>query len=255
MVVTSNQNKNSVEMFSKFKDDLNNIFDIKRLEQVRPIIELGEFYPTDLPDKIIVDNFLIKLNNSGTYILGVLECESINRIISDIEKWAKLNDINLKERYCFITLDQGEVSPGETLRDTRRGRMPMWHLDGMQGDEVKEKQRPDIQFIWSDNLGTKFSFQKFDMNGFNPSEHHAFKWVERQLDESSTLTTEVNKIYAMNPYHVHRGIEATHNIYRKFLRISYTFTPITSVTSTLNNAIEYNYPAHSTTGKIPENLK
>ncbi len=58
----------------------------------------------------------------------------------------------------------------------------------------------------------------------------------------------------MNAYHVHTATTAESKLYRRFVRLSYTNTPITSIKMTVNPDIKYNYQIKVTSGNIPTNL-
>ena len=233
---------------TKFKEETNSIFDLKHLETKRTPFDLGEFKFDSFTEKR-VNHYLIKSNNDGGYTYGEIDSEELRRFIKLIESQASEMGFNLKNRYCFVTIDQGWVEPGHTLRDEG------WHLDGLQGDEVPIKKPTDLQFIWSDGLPTIFSSQNLDAKGLDPSTHNVFKWIDKQVSPESIIKTNPYHIYAMNTYHIHKATEATEKTFRRFIRVSYTYIPVTSKRMTVNADMDYNYEYHKTTGEIPSYLQ
>jgi hypothetical protein len=238
----------SVDPLGRMKREVEHTFTLDFLrDKQTPLVvskhEVSPFFKRSLA------NFLIKSNNEEEFQFDELQDESFQDMVkSSIQCMQKLN-ISMADRYCFATIRQGHVQRGETLS------IPGWHIDGMQGDEVSKKMPADIQFVWTNSFPTTFANQSFDIEGLNPSEHNVFDWLGSQVDPSRTFTIEPYYLYAMNPYHVHQATPADRDGYRQFVRISYTFTPITSVTMTLNPSMHYNYLYHTTTGLIPKHLK
>lgn len=231
-----------------FVDEVNSVFSLRFLTKKREPIALDTFHFEELPDKRL-NHYLIKQDNDNQYHFGEIDTHEMQVFVKKVSDYATDFGISSKERYCFLTLDQGWVEPNQTLRT------PGWHIDGMQGDEVETKKPGDLTFIWSNVLPTRFANQGFDVADLNPSIHNVFSWLGKQVDEKNIFESKPYQIYAINPYHVHAGSEATKKVYRIFLRLSYTFTPVTSTKMTINPEIEYNYKYHVTTGEIPSYLK
>ena len=120
----------------------------------------------------------------------------------------------------------------------------------------------DFQFIWSNVLGTEFCIQPFTSQGLDPSKHNVFTFLSKQVNEENICKFNNGDIILMNCYHVHRSQEnqiqtkgkEERKIFRQFMRLSCTHTPITSIKMTINPDIEYNYPFHCTLGNIPLHL-
>ena len=238
----------SGEQIKEFKNETENIFNLNNLEKGRLPLDVGEFEFESFTDKR-VNHYCIKSSDSEEYVFGEIDSEEFRRFIGLIEAYVSKIGLDVKNRYCFVTIDQGLVELDHTLRD------PDWHLDGMQGDEVLKKRPTDLQFIWSDSLPTTFTSQKFDVRGFDPSVHNIFKWIGKQIDPEQVIETQPFHIYAMNAYHAHKATEAKETIYRRFVRVSYTFVPITSKRMIVNPDMKYNYKIQQTTGEIPSYLQ
>lgn len=236
------------DLFSEFRKETEAVFDLSYLEKERSPFCVGDFNFQSLITKR-VNHYCIKSSENAGYVFGEIDSDEFRRFIKYIEGCTLEMGFDVKNRYCFVTIDQGWVGPDETLRDAG------WHLDGLQGDEVPIKKAADLQFIWSDILPTTFTSQKFDVKGLNPSVHNVFNWVAKQIDKKKVIETQPFNIYAMNSYHAHRATEATERVHKHFIRVSYTFIPVTSKRMTVNPEMKYNYEYHKTTGEIPSYLE
>lgn len=231
-----------------FKEEVENIFNVNFLNScTRTPIDLGHFKFNDLTE-LRVNHYLIKSNDSTEFKYGEVDGISIRRFVKNcIDELNKMG-IKWEDRYCYLTIDQNLVVPGKTQREEG------WHIDGMQGDEVVEKKQADFQFIWADEIPTKFCTQIFDISNMNPSIHNVFNYLGKQVKENYCYMLEKNKIYLMNPYHLHTATKSDKKTWRRFVRLSFTNTPITSVKMVVNPDMIYNYKIHQTTGNIPKNL-
>jgi len=229
-----------------FLEDVKNIFTVERLSTTREPIEVGNFNLPEIPADLKLLNYLIDPLSTNT--MSSLPI-SIKKIISDCLSYADNMGLDTASRYCYITIDQAEVTKGGSLRD--RG----YHIDGMQGTEVSEKVQPDFQFIWSDNTPTSFCTKTFNLEGFREDEHNLFKWLQEQVAERFCYALSKNSIYLMNAYHVHEASKSMNNNYRRFIRVAFTNTPITSVKMSVNPNMDYDYDFHTTKGVIPTHLK
>jgi hypothetical protein len=232
----------------QFKNEIAETFSLNYLKQERTPIDCGQYNFTSFPAER-VNHLLIKSNDSNKYIYDGVSSGDLRRFINTVLAFCNQNGLITHNRYCYLTIDRGLVETGMTLRN------PGYHIDGMQGAEVPVKMPADFQFIWSDCLPTKFSSQSYETDTIDPSIHNVFTHLEKQTHGNSILETKGHHIYAMNAYHVHKATEAERTIYRKFIRISFTNTPITSTKMTLNKNMAYNYPYHTTSGNIPTHLK
>lgn len=231
-----------------YREEVSSVFDLNFLARERVPIEVGSFRFLHLPEGRL-NHYMVKLNNSDDYVLGNLNNNEIKEFIGlCLDKLGQLM-LSVSERYCYITLDQKWVEKDKTQRT------PGWHIDGMQGDEVRVKVPGDITFLWCNTLPTKFANQSFEISNLDPSTQNVFKHLSAQVRESSVMSAQENKIYLVGPYHVHEASEAKEKVFRSFLRLSYTNTPITSTKMTLNPEIKYNYEYHTTSGNIPGYLK
>jgi hypothetical protein len=231
-----------------FRVETENNFNLEYLKFTREPIEIDTFSFNNFVTQR-VNHYMIKSNNSDNFIFGELDYS--DEIKSFVKKcYLQSNKLGLKtyDRYCYLTIDQKEIEPGTSQRDFG------WHIDGMQGTEVIEKKPVDYQFIWADATPTKFCTQTFDISGVDISVHNIFNWLGKQVKEKLCYSLEKNKIYLMDAYHLHTATKADTKIYRKFVRLSFTNTPITSVKMTVNPDIKYNYKIHVSTGNIPSNL-
>ncbi len=232
----------------QLKQEVESIFNLDYLKQERAPIDSGEYKFNSFPG-MRANHYLIKSSDSSDYFFGDFKNTEIENFVKLVSN--KLSELGLEDkgRYCFMTIDQGWVESGKTLR------VEGWHLDGLQGDGVRVKKPADFEFLWFDCLPTLFATQKFDIDGLNLSTHNIFNWLGKRVDSTKILETKPFRIYGINPYHVHRANEAKGRIYRRFIRLAYTYIPVTSVRMTVNPEMKYNYDYHTTSGEIPDYLK
>lgn len=160
-----------------FKIETEAKFNIEYLKFTREPIQVSNFNFDDFVQER-VNHYMIKSNNSSEYIMGELNySKGINKFVS--ECLSKANDLrlNLDSRYCYLTIDQKTVEPGKSQRESG------WHIDGMQGTEVQEKQPADFQFIWADETPTRFCTQTFNIEGLDITKHNVFNWLGKQVSE------------------------------------------------------------------------
>ena len=152
--------------------------------------------------------------------------------------------------YLYLTVDTLFVEAGKTQRS------PGWHVDCLQGDEVPVKKPSQLTFSWSDTLPMEYADQSFELPDYvSMSEHNIFDCLAQCVRPESIRQCKAGVLYAINTYCVHRSAVAEEATERTFLRLSYTHVPITNTQMTVNPLMDYNYPIHSTEGKIPEHLK
>ena len=233
-------------MNNNFVKEVNEVFDLKNLETGRVPIKVREKKFGEFPTR--VNHYCVKLPNADPQWGIFKDNQEIKDHVTELIEFTYGLGVQTSDRYIFITMDKGIVKPNNTLRD------PGWHVDGFQGDEVPEKVAVGLQYLWSDSLPTLFYSEGFSIDGLDMSKHNVFNWLGRQVDEQYVLSSEANTVYAINAYQCHKPQVATVETPRKFLRVSFTKTPITSVKMTINEDVLYDYPIHTTTGNIPKHL-
>ncbi len=238
----------TVPLLQSFVQQIGDVFQLHYLKSLnKPLSLWTKVY--NIPETIKVLHYCIKINHWMTLKYDSINAPGISLFVNDCVKVAEHFGLPTEDRYMYITVDQGLVAKSDTLRT------PGWHLDGLQWDEIATKVEADYQFIWSDALPTEFVDQSFDVSDIDISRHNVFDALAKQVNEESIYHFPENSLVLMNPYHVHRASYAQHDTYRRFLRLSFTKTPVTSKKMTLNPDIDYNYAIYSTTGEIPSHLQ
>ena len=194
---------------------------------------------------------ILKPNDSvwyiGELIKEIPEIENFIVTTMNIMRFSFLSGL-MNERYAYLTIDTRDVKKGESQR------APGWHIDCVQGDEVPVKKSGNIAFTWCDALPTEYAYQTFNTEGCDISKHNVFEWLGNQVKEHRIKTIKTKTLTLMNTYCVHRSPIATEDTKRRYVRLSYTHVPITNKKLEINPTIEYDYPVHSTEGKIPDHL-
>lgn len=172
----------------EFKSEIQLVFNLKFLKKERCPIDIGEYKFSSFPETR-VNHYLIRSNDSDEFNFGEIDNKEIKDFVNFVFKNSLDLGLNLKNRYCFLTIDQGWLEPHQTLRNDG------WHLDGLQGDEVPVKKLADCEFIWSDCLSTTFANQEINTEGLDMSSHNVFNWIKNQIRETSIFPTQSNHIY------------------------------------------------------------
>jgi len=228
----------------KYKDYINEctaIFDLSFLSKPRSPIAIQSAHLR--LSGMRVNHYMIKSNDELTLNFGEItrsdRCE-LEKLISP--SLAAVGAFNISDRYCYLTMDCGWVNPGYTQR------VPGWHIDGMQGDEVEVKVPCDYTFTWCSALPTIYSPQGFSTEGIDVSKDNIFEHLGKQV--SIQQESLAYMLYASNSYSVHKCMLAKEPVFRDFVRLSFTYVPITSVKMTINPSMNYNYPIHTTKGEF-----
>ena len=237
------------EKIDLLKKDVTSDFDLIHLNQERFPVDMGGFATPVIKD-VRVNNYLIKSNDDVSYVYGELFNPEFEALMSKILESLQMIDVDVSDRYCFVTYDQRTVKADTTMRKSG------WHIDGLQGDEVPVKRKPDILFCLSNNNPTVFSSQKMDASSINLSEYNVFKWIENNINPDHSFQSEEDRLYGFSSYQLHKTAPpVNYETYRIFCRIAFSHVPITSTRTTLNNDIKYNYETHVTSGEIPRHLR
>jgi hypothetical protein len=115
--------------------------------------------------------------------------------------------------YIYATSRCGEVR--STTDDE-------WHVNGFS---VQIPHVPEQNYFWCDARPTQVLDQTFDLpTDFSGLRHNISHYFQDHADENRTRDLEVNRIYAIDPYIVHRRPVVPVGTRRSFFRL--TFVPI-----------------------------
>ena len=206
---------------------------------------LTNWTPKQFPTERLL-HYLVKPRNTHHLTMGA--ATPLENHVKESLAAAEAIGIHTRERYVYLTADFGLVEPNSTLRT------PGWHCDGLQGDEVPVKKGSDFMTLWSAAIPTEYVIQPFDMHGVDISVHNIFNALALQVGERQVRQMRANCIYRCSSYLVHRSAVVAEPVQRRFVRVSVSHIPVTSVKMTPNPDIEYGYLIHTTTGEIPAHL-
>lgn len=234
---------------SLFLEDIRQPFSAKRFGLARPPIE-GFVLNLAKPQRRWEsrNHWMIKSRASEAIILDDLEPD-VRRFCQKAIEYMQANRLPIKDRYLYLTVDDRHVEAGRTQRQ------PGWHFDGMQGSEVPSVNPGCFQFLWCDHTPALYATQSFQTKGLDRHRVNFFDSLGNQVKEDSLIQGKPGLAYLMSAYQVHRASEVAVSGRRKVLRLSASYQPITSKRMTVNPHIGYDYPIHSTSGRIPEGLK
>lgn len=235
---------------SRFSSVVNQVFsiDLARTASNDCPVDLGRSnVGSNLSELPRINNMLIKAKGSTIHLPAGIS-PAISNWVEDCLEVANGVCDDLSERYAYLTIDNQDVLSGESQRQGG------WHLDGLQGDEVKQKLKNCFQFILVSNTPTEFCKQSFNTDGMSVSKHNVFEALGKQVSDENCFKINSMHTYLMHCYHLHRATKSVSNTDRLFLRLYLSHCPVTSVRATINEEIEYPFVPHTTTGKIPEYL-
>jgi hypothetical protein len=105
--------------------------------------------------------------------------------------------------YVYLTAKRLFVSPGANMN--REG----WHSDGFMTD--------DINYIWSDCLGTIFSASHFNLS---QDDIRSMSEMEEQAKPEYNVVYPDKSLLRLNQYNIHKCAEIPYPILRTFVKIS-----------------------------------
>lgn len=135
--------------------------------------------------------------------------------------------VGIRHPYTYITVRSGLVS---THTDDE------WHVDGFS---TRYTHLPEANYIIvSGSRPTQHLDQTFDFpEDFNPLKHNIHKYFQNRCIPSRIRNLELDTIYFLDPYVIHKRPPATQGTQRIFLRISFTPIEIPDPNNTTNPEI------------------
>lgn len=129
-----------------------------------------------------------------------------------------LNEGCFDEYYCYLTIDQGFVGPGELHREA-----PV-HVDGFQGARWNPKHRANHSYTVGSTLGTRYYPIPFDFTSFDVARYNAYWEMNAAVADDNAAHSWCPgpwELTLMDCYCAHRGVEATERTWRTWLRFSF----------------------------------
>lgn len=230
------------------EDSFHELFSLERFNAVSVPFPVQRFYLDKPFGSYRCLHLLIRQGDSSVLLPD--ELESYEILYDMINVTDRYEEFVGHYPYLYLTIDTLPVVEGSTQRT------PGWHVDCVQGDEVPVKKPSNLTFSWSNTVPMEYVEQPFKLPDYvSVSTHNIFECLAALVNPKNIRQCEEQMLYCINTYCVHRSAVATEDTHRTFIRLSYTHVPITNVLMTVNPKIEYDYPVHSTAGKIPKHLK
>lgn len=160
----------------------------------------------DMPIKFPGSNYRIpkELSHLSSLILKIVSHEHL------------IND-QIDNYYCYLTLDKRIVTKGMTTRKSGI------HVDGFQGARLGEKLPVDHSYIIANNNPTIFYNHEFKVNkSWDKNCHNYFEGFEKQKQENLAITYPNNTVLLMDAYCLHEAPLVEEELFRTFLRLSFT---------------------------------
>ena len=143
------------------------------------------------------------------------------------------------EYYCYLTVDGGIVRPGTLQREAP------CHVDGFQGARWNPKVRGNHSYTVSNTIPTAYYIQPFDFDKLDETQHDFFWEMNRQValtNSEYAWQPEEGELTLMDCYCVHRGTEATREVFRTFVRISFEVRIFDRLGNAHNPLFQYDWP-------------
>lgn len=145
------------------------------------------------------------------------ELAHLQTIIQKIIDYENSINNDIDNYYCYLTIDRRLVTKNSHTR--KEG----IHVDGFQGSRLEQLYKADHSYIIHSNTPTLFYNQSFKVhNNWDKSCHNYFKGFEEQKIIANQLSFENHTILFIDAYTLHEAAIATEDIYRTFLRLSFT---------------------------------
>jgi hypothetical protein len=168
-------------------------------------------------NELHIYNMPIKIPGSLQYNIPK-ELEEFKQTLQMIINYQSTIKENILEDYCYITVDQSWVFPGDAQRKTGV------HIDDMQGPRYPVKLPPNQTYIVSNAIPTKIYSQSFNFYDFNPDEYDLLPLIQNQANEDNVFELIPFSINLYDSYTAHSSnINKTqHKIWRTLVRVEFT---------------------------------
>ena len=164
------------------------------------------------------------------------ELQQFSDIIQQIAAYEKAMNPRINDYYCYITIDQKVVSKG---KQTRRGGI---HVDGFQGDRIKDPLPIDHSYLIYDVVPTIFYDQSFNVRShWNRSCHNYFEGFDSQKESGKKIFYAPLDILLINAYCLHEAPIVEKDLYRTFFRMTYTVREFDRTGNAHNPMFDYQF--------------
>lgn len=164
------------------------------------------------------------------------ELSHLSSLILKIVSHEHLSNKEVDNYYCYLTLDKRVVKKGNTTR--KEG----IHVDGFQGARLGEKLPVDHSYIVASNHPTIFYNQPFEVkNDWDKTCHNYFEGFEQQKIPGSEMTYPDNTVLLIDAYCLHEAPIVEEDMFRTFLRLSYTVREFDRLGNAHNNMFDYDW--------------
>lgn len=171
----------------------------------------------------------------GTEYRVPKELNAFDEAISKIISFEHTINSNVNEYFAYLTIDQGYV-PANSFQ-----RKPGCHVDGFQGERIKNKRPINRSYIIYDEIPTVFYPQEFRTSHLNKATDNFFLSFDEQSNEEMAITFDPYKILLMNAYTVHRAGTINYDVDRTFFRLSFDTQMFDRYGNTHNPMFDYNW--------------
>jgi len=223
---------------------LNSVFDLKNFKVPRRPVSLGILTEDekelmaanlgaprtlDLPVKFPGSNFRVP-RELAQFVPVIKRAANFEAVVN-----ARCYD----EYYCYLTIDQGFVTPGRLQREAP------CHVDGFQGARWRPKVRCNHTYTVSNVVPTAYYVQPFDFDQLDEAVHNFFWEMNYQVAQTNSRFAWQPQDYEltlMDCFCVHRGMPALKRVFRTFVRISFEVRIFDREGNAHNPLFQYDWP-------------
>lgn len=206
------------------------------MSRVRSILNLGQYDMGTRPELVgrchlhppEGDQQVLRVLVESPYSSGLKLPSELEWLWPALDRAHYAQDcIGIRHPFTYITVRSGTVV---TKTDDE------WHVDGFS---TKYTHLPEANYvIVMGHKPTQFLAQTFDFpDDFDPRVHNIHKYFQHEADPKSVEELDLDTIYLLDPYVIHRRPPDTQGTQRTFVRISFTPIEIPDIHNTPNPAI------------------
>lgn len=144
------------------------------------------------------------------------ENKAIHEIVDKAFRYEQLINPLWERYYVYLTIDQKQVSRGESHR------VHGAHFDGMQGLAYPKKLPVCHQYVIANAAPTQFFIQEFDAKNLDEKRQNWFTELEKQIVPDAVMTAEPFTLYLMTAYSMHDSPIVKEDCLRTFCRVEFS---------------------------------
>jgi hypothetical protein len=179
----------------------------------------------------------LRLSGQETYHLPD-EWAPVRPLLEQIIALEQTHNRHWRDYHTYMTIDCSELALDD---QQRHGGL---HVDGFQGERIREKTKITRNYIVSTNGGTRFYQQRFvvaDPARFNV--FHGFDMQTQGWNNNSFIEAEEGVVHFIDAFSVHESGRANRSGQRIFFRLTFDLKPFDRLGNTENGMLKTSWTA------------